>query len=107
MNIKRFESFGNESNKTEMSRKIDKMVQEGRSSIDIIDLITDEIMADVKNKLGPVATLIDLVAISNDKESKDSSKDYANSRIPEQLIRSYKAIEYLKNYNFDNKYKDM
>lgn len=106
MDIKKFENFNIESNdKAEMSRKIDKMIKEGKSSLDIIELVTHDIMADVRNKLGPVATLIDFVAILNDKEQpNDASLEYVKSKIPRQIERSYAAIEYLKDYNFDNKY---
>lgn len=41
MYIKKFENYHIESNeKAEMSRKIDKMIKEGKSSLDIIELVT-------------------------------------------------------------------
>lgn len=106
MDIKKFETFNIESHdKAEMGRKIEKMIKDGKTSLDIINLVTNDIMADVRNKLGPVATLIDLVSISNEDEPNEKVREYVKEIIPKQVELAYKAIEYLKDYDFDNKYK--
>lgn len=68
-----------------------------KNSEKIVKLVTDEIIADIKNKMGYITSLIDLISIND--------VDFYNENINERLLKSKKVIDYIRNYDFNNKYK--
>lgn len=105
MSIQKFENFEANGPKEKLILETSKMIQNGKSTEDIVDFITYEIIADVKNKLGYITSMIDAISLLNDDDP--NIKEYANSRLNKSLEMSKKAIEYIRSYNYDNKYNDI
>ena len=60
----------------------------------VLEVLTNEredLIADIRNKLGHVTALIDLIRLRDSKH-----KDYVEGKIDEQVVKAIESIKYIK-----------
>ena len=61
-------------------------------------MTNEDLLADIRNKLGPVTTLLSLIEIAEDESKDFDVQATAADRVREQLPEAKKAIDYVRNY---------
>ncbi len=62
----------------------------------ILHDVSNDVVADIRNKLGNVTSLIGLVDILTDDNKEDFKKDYAMRNLKTQLDKAKERINYIK-----------
>jgi hypothetical protein len=63
------------------------MTEKKRSEI----ILEEDLLADIRNKLGNVTALVDLIRLRNTKHA-----DYVESKLDEQVSKAIESIKYIK-----------
>jgi hypothetical protein len=79
--------------------QLEAIIEQREEKIHHLCLEDAGLLAEIRNKMGPVAHLVSLVKIIQDDEYEDSQIDYVKIQMPEAIERATQAIEWLRDNN--------